>query len=195
MGGNDERAFSFCAARSRRSRLAFGMPSSPVPRSNSTRRWSRSARPTSSSGAIRPTRDRTTAVSLLGDGKAGHYVNITKWNKGNNFSRPHFHPNDRLIYVLSGTWWNGTGTAVRSAQHDPDPGWTFVTHHAKGVHWDGAKDEDAVLLIIGEGPGGAARAPRRPKARSARSTQPPSRIWRRISSSGGTPPQGADSTR
>ena len=36
---------------------------------------------------------------------------LTKWNKGNNFSRPHFHANDRLIYVLSGTWWNGTGTA------------------------------------------------------------------------------------
>ena len=50
-------------------------------------------------------------ISLLGDGVTGHYVNITKWNKGNNFSRPHFHANDRLIYILSGTWWNGTGTA------------------------------------------------------------------------------------
>jgi len=28
----------------------------------------------------------------------------------------------------------------------------FVTHFAKEVHWDGAKDEDAVLLIMGEGP-------------------------------------------
>jgi hypothetical protein len=29
---------------------------------------------------------------------------------------------------------------------------TFVTDLAKGVHWDGAKDEDAVIVIIGEGP-------------------------------------------
>jgi hypothetical protein len=26
-----------------------------------------------------------------------------------------------------------------------------VTHFGKQVHWDGAKDEDAVLLIMGEG--------------------------------------------
>jgi hypothetical protein len=28
---------------------------------------------------------------------------------------------------------------------------SFVTHFGKQVHWDGAKDEDAVLLIMGEG--------------------------------------------
>jgi hypothetical protein len=32
------------------------------------------------------------------------------------------------------------------------PAGTFVTHFGKQVHWDGAKDEDAVLLIVGEGP-------------------------------------------
>ena len=32
------------------------------------------------------------------------------------------------------------------------PAGTFVTHFGKQVHWDGAKDEDAVLLIMGEGP-------------------------------------------
>jgi hypothetical protein len=29
---------------------------------------------------------------------------------------------------------------------------TFVTHFGKQVHWDGAKDEDAIILIVGEGP-------------------------------------------
>jgi len=29
---------------------------------------------------------------------------------------------------------------------------SFVTHFGKQVHWDGAKDTDAVLLIVGEGP-------------------------------------------
>ena len=30
---------------------------------------------------------------------------------------------------------------------------TFVTHYGQHVHFDGAKEEDAVLLIVGEGPG------------------------------------------
>jgi hypothetical protein len=38
------------------------------------------------------------------------------------------------------------------ANTTPMPAGSFVTHFAKQVHWDGAKDEDAVLLIMGEGP-------------------------------------------
>jgi quercetin dioxygenase-like cupin family protein len=97
---------------------------------------------------------------LVGDpDKPGFYAVLTKWLKGNHFSRPHFHPNDRYIQVLSGTWWVGTGP-----KFDPDnltvpmPAGSFVTHFAKGVHWDGAKDEDAVLLIMGDGPATATGA-------------------------------------
>jgi hypothetical protein len=85
--------------------------------------------------------------------KPGFYAVYTKWTKGNHFSRPHFHPNDRYIVVLQGTWWVGSGT-----KFDPDkgtvpmPAGSFVTHFGKQVHWDGAKDEDAVLLIMGDGP-------------------------------------------
>ena len=32
------------------------------------------------------------------------------------------------------------------------PAGTFVTHYGQQVHFDGAKDEDTVLLIVGEGP-------------------------------------------
>jgi hypothetical protein len=32
------------------------------------------------------------------------------------------------------------------------PAGTFVTHSAKQFHYDGAKGEDAVLQIVGEGP-------------------------------------------
>jgi hypothetical protein len=32
------------------------------------------------------------------------------------------------------------------------PGGSFATHFGKQVHCDGAKDGDAVLLIMGEGP-------------------------------------------
>ena len=48
----------------------------------------------------------------------------------------------------------GDGTEIRSRQLTvPMPAGSFVTHFGKQVHWDGAKDEDAVLLIVGEGPG------------------------------------------
>ncbi len=91
---------------------------------------------------------------LAGDpSKPGLYVVLNKWLKGNHFSRPHFHPNDRFITVLQGTWWVGTGTKFDPANTVPMPAGTFVVHYGKQVHWDGAKDEDAVLLIVGEGPG------------------------------------------
>src|SRR5262249_15732055 len=38
---------------------------------------------------------------LVGDPeKPGLYIVINKWLAGNNFSRPHFHPNDRFITVV-----------------------------------------------------------------------------------------------
>ncbi len=85
--------------------------------------------------------------------KPGFYAVMVKWTKGNHFSHPHFHPHDRFITVLSGTWWVGTGEHFDPA-HDSValPAGSFVVHTGKEVHWDGAKDEDAVLLIVGEGP-------------------------------------------
>ena len=58
----------------------------------------------------------------------------------------------RFITVIQGTWWVGTGTKFDPDNTVPMPAGTFVTHFGKQVHWDGAKDEDAVLLIVGEGP-------------------------------------------
>jgi hypothetical protein len=84
--------------------------------------------------------------------KPGFYAVYNKWTKGNHFSRPHFHPNDRYIVVLQGTWWVGSGPKFDPADTTAMPAGSFVTHFGKQVHWDGAKDEDAVLLIMGEGP-------------------------------------------
>ena len=90
---------------------------------------------------------------LFGDPtKPGLYGVMTKWLAGNHFSRPHFHPNDRFITVLSGTWWVGSGPDFDPNVSVPMPAGSFVTHFGKQVHWDGAKDTDAVLLIVGEGP-------------------------------------------
>ena len=94
---------------------------------------------------------------LAGDpSKPGVYVVMNKWLP-NNMSRPHFHPNDRFITVLKGTWWMGTGTTFDPAGTTPVPAGTFVTHFGKQIHYDGAKDEEVVLLITGEGPATSTR--------------------------------------
>ena len=97
-------------------------------------------------------RGAQSAVVVGDPNKQGFYMVYNKWTKGNHFSRPHFHPNDRYIVVLQGTWWVGTGPDFDPAKTVPMPAGSFVTHFGKEVHWDGAKDEDAVLLIMGEGP-------------------------------------------
>ena len=79
------------------------------------------------------------------------YVVLTKWLPG-NMSRPHFHPNDRFITVVKGTWWVGSGGTYDPNATVPMPAGTFVNHWAKGVHYDGAKDEEAIILIVGIGP-------------------------------------------
>ncbi len=93
-------------------------------------------------------------VVIAGDPtKPGLYVVLTKWHAGNHFSRPHWHPNDRFITVIKGTWWVGSGPNFDPANSTvPLPAGTVVTHYGRQVHYDGAKDEDAVLLIVGEGP-------------------------------------------
>ena len=90
---------------------------------------------------------------LFGDpSKPGLYGVMVKWLAGNHFSKPHFHPNDRFITVLSGTWWVGSGSDFDPIASVPMPAGSFVTHYGKQVHWDGAKDTDTVLLIVGDGP-------------------------------------------
>jgi hypothetical protein len=89
---------------------------------------------------------------MYGDlAKPGPYAYFVKWKAG-NMSRPHFHPNDRFIVVMSGTWWVGSGTRFEPDSTVPMPAGTYVVHHAQGIHYDGAKQGDAVLLIHGMGP-------------------------------------------
>src|SRR5277367_718799 len=89
---------------------------------------------------------------LVGDPtKPGMYVVLTKWT-AHHMSRPHFHQYDRYITVISGTWWVGTGTKYDPDSTVPVKAGSFVTHFAKGIHYDGAKDGDTVLEIVGQGP-------------------------------------------
>src|SRR6202161_3942282 len=97
-------------------------------------------------------------AGLVGDpSKAGLYIVLTKWTP-HHMSHPHFHPNDRFITVISGTWWVGTGSKYDPDSTTPIPAGSFVTHYGKQIHYDGAKDEPTVLEIVGEGPATATPA-------------------------------------
>lgn len=95
---------------------------------------------------------------LHGDpSRPGPYIVLIKWSP-HHMSHPHFHPNDRFITVISGTWWVGTGSKFDPDTTVPMPAGSFVTHFGKQIHYDGAKDEETVLEIVGEGPATATPA-------------------------------------
>src|SRR5215471_9085211 len=95
----------------------------------------------------------TNQVVLHGDPtKSELYVVLNRFKPG-NFSKPNFHPTDRFLTVVKGTWWVATGNKADKDNMVPMPSGSFVTHFGKQVHWDGAKDEEAWVLIVGEGPG------------------------------------------
>ena len=101
------------------------------------------------------TADSDISVTLIGDpDKPGIYVVQITFGPGKG-SRPHFHDQDRYITVIKGTWWVSLGPD--SDTYDPNkmipmkPG-SLVFHPAFGHHYDGAKDEEVVVRIMGMGP-------------------------------------------
>lgn len=98
---------------------------------------------------------------LLGDpAKPGLYIVLTKWLPHKN-SRPHSHPNDRYITVLKGTWWVNTGANYDPEGMKPIPTGSYVVHYGGQVHYDGARDEEVVLQIVGMGPATSTSAERK----------------------------------
>ena len=89
---------------------------------------------------------------LFGDpAKPGPYVMRLRWLP-HNMSRPHYHENDRFFVVISGTWWLGSGDKYDPNSTVPAKAGSYVYHRAKQVHYDGAKDEPAVIQVWGMGP-------------------------------------------
>jgi quercetin dioxygenase-like cupin family protein len=95
---------------------------------------------------------------LYGDpAKPGFYVIRLRFPKG-VMSHPHSHPDDRMAVVLEGTWWTGTGTTFNPASAVPVPVGGYMLHPKGEVHYDGAKDEEVVLQMMGFGPSGKTAA-------------------------------------
>jgi hypothetical protein len=89
---------------------------------------------------------------IFGDpDKPGLYGILIRWHPG-QFSRPHFHNTDRYAYVISGTWWVSSSDTFDTSKAYPMPAGSVVTDLANTVHFDGAKDGDALLELVGMGP-------------------------------------------
>jgi quercetin dioxygenase-like cupin family protein len=83
--------------------------------------------------------------------KEGFYVVRARFSPG-VMSRPHYHPGDRHVTVISGVWWAGTGSDFDPAKTVPLYPGSYMKHPAGGVHFDGAKDIEAIVEIKGIGP-------------------------------------------
>lgn len=91
-------------------------------------------------------------VTIFGDpAKPGLYA-IRRRFKPGEMSRPHYHDKERLVTVIKGTWYTGEGDVFDPAKTSPVKTGGFMLHPAGLHHWDGAKDEEVIVQIIGIGP-------------------------------------------
>lgn len=96
-------------------------------------------------------------ATLQGDPtKPGIYVLRIRWPKG-TMSTPHTHGEDRHVVVLSGKWYTGTGPTFDPAKAVPLEKGAYMLHPAGAVHWDGTREEEAIIQIIGYGPSSTKR--------------------------------------
>jgi len=79
------------------------------------------------------------------------YGMLIKWPP-HTTTRPHSHPNDRYITVLSGTWWVATGPKYKPETMVAQKPGSLVTDLAGQIHYDGTKDDVATIYIVGMGP-------------------------------------------
>jgi quercetin dioxygenase-like cupin family protein len=92
-----------------------------------------------------------TAV-LLGDpNKPGPYVLRARY-PANLVNRPHHHPLDEEITVLSGTWFVGHGETMNPAKAIAVPAGTLIVEPAKTWHYLFTKSEPVEVEIRGVGP-------------------------------------------
>jgi hypothetical protein len=92
-----------------------------------------------------------TAV-LEGDpSKPGFYLTINRFPPG-VMSRPHYHPDERNIMVIKGTWYTDEGMEFRPDKAIPMKPGEYMRHPAGGAHYDGALDEEVWVAISGYGP-------------------------------------------
>ena len=89
---------------------------------------------------------------LYGDSsKPGLYLQYQR-RAPNNWSSPHYHPIDRVVMVMGGTMWIGTGPSGDKTRTVGVPKGGFIHDIARGVHYDGSGNDPMWILTAGVGP-------------------------------------------
>jgi hypothetical protein len=100
----------------------------------------------------RPGYDGVKFAVIQGDpSKPGLYVIRAKFSPG-AMTKPHWHQDERYVTVLQGTWYTGEGDKFEPEKTVPLKVGGFMLHPAKAHHYDGAKDEEVIVQIVGIGP-------------------------------------------
>ncbi len=97
--------------------------------------------------------DKVKSAVLYGDPKkeGSVYVMLLRWPANFN-TRPHSHPKDRMITVLEGTLWVGTGAKYHPETNTPVKAGGFLVDVADQIHYEVTKDDGALIEIVGVGP-------------------------------------------
>ena len=100
----------------------------------------------------RPGYEGVKFATIQGDpSKPGIYVLRVKFSPG-TMTRPHWHPEDRHVTVVAGTWYTGEGDDFDPDKTVPLKAGSYMMHPATAHHYDGAKDGEVIVQIIGVGP-------------------------------------------
>jgi quercetin dioxygenase-like cupin family protein len=99
-----------------------------------------------------PMPNGTYQARVVGDVTArGPYAARTRLPAGLRIP-PHFHPEERIVLILSGTLYVGYGERFDEAKMVALPAGSVFTEPSKQPHFTWAKDGEVVLHVTGTGP-------------------------------------------
>jgi quercetin dioxygenase-like cupin family protein len=84
---------------------------------------------------------------------SGLYIYRTRFPQGFR-NQPHFHPDNRVVTVMSGTLHVGYGAEFDEAALKPIPAGGMWTEPSGQPHFVWAKEGPVIIQVVGEGPSG-----------------------------------------
>jgi quercetin dioxygenase-like cupin family protein len=99
-----------------------------------------------------PTQTGNQQAIIAGDPqKTGMYAYRTKF-AANFRNQPHYHPDERIVTIVSGTLYVGYGEQFDESKLRALPAGSIFTEPAKQPHFVWAKDGEVIIQVIGYGP-------------------------------------------
>lgn len=99
-----------------------------------------------------PTPTGNQQALIAGDPKKnGMYLYRTRF-QANFRNKPHYHPDERIVTIMSGTLYVGYGEQMDDSTMKALPAGSIFTEPARQPHYVWAKDGEVVIQVIGNGP-------------------------------------------